>query len=86
MIAFVTGAITVAVPLLLAGLGEQVSERAGVLNLGLEGMMLVGAFVGFAVTLATGSFASDFWLGRSAASSLPQSWASCAWCSISTRL
>lgn len=63
MIAFVTGAITVAVPLLLAGLGEQVSERAGVLNLGLEGMMLVGAFVGFAVTLATGSFALGFLAG-----------------------
>jgi general nucleoside transport system permease protein len=63
MIAFVVGTITVAVPLLLAGLGEQVSERAGVLNLGLEGMMLVGAFVGFAVTLATGSFAFGFLAG-----------------------
>lgn len=63
MIAFVAGTITVAVPLLLAGLGEQISERAGVLNLGLEGMMLVGAFVGFAVTLATGSFALGFLAG-----------------------
>jgi ABC-type uncharacterized transport system permease subunit len=63
MIAFIAGAITVAIPLLLAGLGEQVSERAGVLNLGLEGMMLVGAFVGFAVTLATGSFALGFLAG-----------------------
>jgi len=61
--AFVAGTITVAVPLLLAGLGEQISERAGVLNLGLEGMMLVGAFVGFAVTLATGSFALGFLAG-----------------------
>src|SRR5262245_20303094 len=63
MVAFVAGTITVAVPLLLAGLGEQISERAGVLNLGLEGMMLVGAFVGFAVTLATGSFALGFLSG-----------------------
>lgn len=63
MIAFIAGTITVAVPLLLAGLGEQISERAGVLNLGLEGMMLVGAFVGFAVTLATGSFALGFLAG-----------------------
>jgi general nucleoside transport system permease protein len=63
MVAFIAGTITVAIPLLLAGLGEQVSERAGVLNLGLEGMMLVGAFVGFAVTLATGSFAFGFLAG-----------------------
>ena len=63
MTAFIAGTITVAVPLLLAGLGEQISERAGVLNLGLEGMMLVGAFVGFAVTLATGSFALGFLAG-----------------------
>jgi simple sugar transport system permease protein len=63
MTAFIAGTITVAIPLLLAGLGEQISERAGVLNLGLEGMMLVGAFVGFAVTLATGSFAVGFLAG-----------------------
>ena len=63
MTAFIAGTIAVAVPLLLAGLGEQISERAGVLNLGLEGMMLVGAFVGFAVTLATGSFALGFLVG-----------------------
>jgi general nucleoside transport system permease protein len=63
MTALIAGTIAVAVPLLLAGLGEQISERAGVLNLGLEGMMLVGAFVGFAVTLATGSFAVGFLVG-----------------------
>jgi simple sugar transport system permease protein len=43
-----------ATPLLLASLGELVAERAGVLNLGVEGMMLVGAVTGFAVTLSTG--------------------------------
>ena len=42
-------------PLLLAALGELVVERSGVLNLGLEGMMLVGAVTGFVVTLTTGS-------------------------------
>jgi ABC-type uncharacterized transport system permease subunit len=43
----VAGMIAAGVPLLLAGLGEQVSEKAGVLNIGLEGMMLVGAYAGF---------------------------------------
>ena len=41
------GAITAGVPLLLAGLGEQISEKAGVLNVGIEGMMLAGAYLGF---------------------------------------
>lgn len=54
-----SGAVVAGIPLLLAGLGEQVSERSGVLNVGLEGMMLAGAFVGFLVTLSSGSV----WLG-----------------------
>ncbi len=47
--------ISAATPLLLAASGELVTEKAGVLNLGVEGMMLVGAVSGFAVTLTTGS-------------------------------
>ena len=43
-------------PLLLAALGELVSEKSGVLNLGVEGMMLMGAAVGFAVAADTGHF------------------------------
>lgn len=43
------GAIVAGVPLLLTGLGEQLSEKAGVLNIGLEGMMLTGAYLGFYV-------------------------------------
>ncbi|HRK23845.1 MAG TPA: ABC transporter permease [Beijerinckiaceae bacterium] len=39
---------TAATPLVIAGLGEHVVERAGVLNLGVEGMMIMGAAVGFA--------------------------------------
>jgi general nucleoside transport system permease protein len=49
--------ITAATPLLLAALGELVAERSGVLNLGVEGMMLAGAVAGFAATLTTGSHA-----------------------------
>jgi len=47
----VVGAST---PILLAALGELVVEKSGVLNLGIEGMMLIGAVTGFAVTTATG--------------------------------
>jgi simple sugar transport system permease protein len=42
-------------PLLIAALGETVAERAGVINLGLEGMMLVGAVSGYLAMQATGS-------------------------------
>jgi simple sugar transport system permease protein len=48
-------AVSSGTPILLAGLGELVTERSGVLNLGLEGMMLVGALAGFATAHATGS-------------------------------
>jgi ABC-type uncharacterized transport system permease subunit len=45
--ALVAGAMLAGVPLMFASLGELVSERAGVLNIGLEGMMLMGAYAGF---------------------------------------
>jgi len=47
--------ITAATPLLLAAIGEVVVERSGVLNLGVEGMMIMGAATGFAVAILTGS-------------------------------
>jgi len=50
-------------PLLFATLGELLTERAGVLNLGVEGMMLVGALTGFAVAHSTG----NPWIGVLAA-------------------
>ena len=43
----VAGGILAGLPLMFTALGETISERAGVLNLGLEGMMLLGAFLGF---------------------------------------
>ncbi len=48
-------AIRFAVPLWLAGLGELLVERAGVLNIGIEGMMLVGALAAWAGAISTGS-------------------------------
>ena len=44
-----------ATPLLLAAIGELISEKSGVLNLGVEGMMIVGAVSGFAVAVMTGN-------------------------------
>jgi len=57
--ALLFGAVTAGIPLLLAGLGEQISEKTGVLNIGIEGMMLVGAYLGFVAAYYSGSF----WLG-----------------------
>ncbi|MDR7220636.1 MULTISPECIES: ABC transporter permease [Aminobacter] len=54
---------TAATPLLIAAVGEVVVERSGVLNLGVEGMMVMGAVTGFGVALTTGSP----WLGVVAA-------------------
>ena len=47
--------IVMGTPLALAGVGEVYSERSGILNLGLEGVMLMGAFISFYMTKLTGS-------------------------------
>jgi len=52
--------LVAATPILLAALGELVVERAGVLNLGVEGMMITGAICGFAIAVNTGSPAMGF--------------------------
>jgi general nucleoside transport system permease protein len=51
--------LRVATPLIFGTLGELFSERAGILNLGIEGTMFFGAFVGFTVAKLSGSL----WLG-----------------------
>ncbi|GGY27574.1 ABC transporter permease [Pseudoduganella albidiflava] len=55
VIAFLASTAGAATPLVLASSGELVAERSGVLNLGLEGIMLVGAVTGFMATVSTGS-------------------------------
>ena len=52
IIVTVVGAST---PILIAALGELVVERSGVVNLGVEGMMLIGAIAGFVVQFHTGN-------------------------------
>ena len=54
LIPVLAGTLGAAVPLIFAGLGELVVERTGVLNLGVEGMMLVGAIAGFAAAAESG--------------------------------
>jgi general nucleoside transport system permease protein len=59
-VAFLVAAVTIAAPILLAATGELVSERAGVLNVGLEGVMLAGAFGGYLAMRETHSVTAGF--------------------------
>ncbi|MCE6950721.1 ABC transporter permease [Cereibacter sphaeroides] len=51
----VASLMTASVPIIFAAIGELVVEKSGVLNLGVEGMMIIGAICGFAVAVETGS-------------------------------
>src|SRR2546423_322289 len=62
-VGFFAALIRISTPLLLATIGELYGERAGVLNLGIEGIMLLGAMVGFTTVYFTG----ELWLGVLAA-------------------
>src|ERR1700730_6091901 len=53
--AIILAVLTASTPLLIAATGELVTERAGVLNLGVEGMMIMGAACGFGGAWLTGS-------------------------------
>lgn len=54
-VVLIASLMVAATPILLAAIGELVVEKAGVLNLGVEGMMIVGAVAGFAAAVTTGS-------------------------------
>jgi simple sugar transport system permease protein len=59
LIGILTSGIRLATPYLFASIGEMFGQRSGVYNLGVEGIMLMGAFAGFYATLTTG----NPWLG-----------------------
>jgi simple sugar transport system permease protein len=63
LVGMLTSGIRLATPYLYATIGETFSQLSGVLNLGLEGMMLMGAYAGFFVTVRTG----EPWMGLLAA-------------------
>ena len=60
--ALISGGLIAGVSLMFTALGETISERAGVLNIGLEGMMLVGAYIGFVGAY----YGHSFWAGFAA--------------------
>jgi len=62
--------VRLAVPTALAAIGEAISQRAGVFNLGIEGMMMVGAFTGFAVASGSGSEALGMLAGGAGGAAL----------------
>ena len=60
LVPMIASTVVAATPLIYAALGETIVERSGVLNLGIEGMMLIGAVAGFAATRGSGSDAVGF--------------------------
>ncbi len=63
VLALLSAMLTIATPLVWAGVGELIVEKTGILNLGIEGTMYLGAFIGFLVALRSGSP----WIGLLAA-------------------
>ncbi len=63
LVGILASGIRLATPYLYAGIGETFGQRSGVLNLGVEGQMLIGAFTSFYIAFITG----DLWLGLLAA-------------------
>ncbi|MDH3675023.1 MAG: ABC transporter permease [Anaerolineae bacterium] len=69
LVGLLAATLRVATPLVFGTIGELYTERAGILNLGIEGIMFLGAFVGFAVAAqaSAGGVAGYLWLGLLAA-------------------
>lgn len=63
LISLLSGMLRIATPIIFAAIGELITERSGILNLGVEGTMLMGAFVGFVATYRS----SSLWIGVLAA-------------------
>lgn len=59
IVSILAASITAGTPILFAALGELITERSGIMNLGVDGMMLVGAVTGFMVSVNSG----NPWLG-----------------------
>lgn len=60
VISLIVMLISASTPILLAATGELIAEKSGVLNLGVEGMMIMGAIAGFAMAVTTGSPVAGF--------------------------
>ena len=65
LVGLIAATLRVATPLIYASIGEVLVERSGILNLGIEGIMFLGAFVGFAVafTAEEAGLAAYLWIG-----------------------
>ena len=63
LVSLLAGTIRLATPILMPALGQIYTQRAGILNLGVEGTMLMAAVCGFSVTAATGSLWFGFAVG-----------------------
>ena len=69
-IALLAATVVAGTPILFAAIGELLTERSGILNLGVEGMMLVGAVLGFIFTINTG----NHWNGKFLKDYFPIDW------------
>ncbi|UWQ96427.1 ABC transporter permease [Rhodobacteraceae bacterium M385] len=69
-VTLIVALITISTPVLLAALGELIVEKSGVLNLGVEGMMIMGAVCGFIVANQSGSPTLAFIAGMAGGASL----------------
>jgi simple sugar transport system permease protein len=70
LVALLAMLMVASTPILLAATGELIAEKAGVLNLGVEGMMIMGAIGGFAGAVLTGSPALGFVAGAAAGAAM----------------